>query len=214
VVWEEPLSVLDAKLRDQMRSELAQLQDKVGVTFLMVTHDQDEALAMACRCAVMNRGALQQVATPSDLYEYPNSRFVADFIGQVNLLEGRLDVDAPDHAIITVPALGASIYVDHGVTGPAKGVVWAAIRPEKMRLTHRKPSEPPPHPGDCPEGHNIAAGTIRQVSYLGSVSSFEVETEGAHRLKVMYLNPTRGSAEEFTLDQPVWVSWHAAAPAI
>src|SRR5271170_4456540 len=93
LLLDEPLSALDAKLREAMRSELAQLQEKVGITFLFVTHDQDEALAMASRCAVMNRGLLQQVATPSDLYEYPNSRFVADFIGQVNLFEGTLTVD-------------------------------------------------------------------------------------------------------------------------
>ncbi len=91
LLLDEPLSALDAKLREQMRSELTQLQEKVGVTFLIVTHDQDEALAMASRCAVMNRGLLQQVATPSDLYEFPNSRFVADFIGQVNLFEGTLE---------------------------------------------------------------------------------------------------------------------------
>jgi spermidine/putrescine transport system ATP-binding protein len=93
LLLDEPLSALDAKLRDAMRAELTQLQDKVGITFVMVTHDQDEALAMACRCAVMNRGLLQQVATPSDLYEFPGSRFVADFIGQVNMFEGTLTTD-------------------------------------------------------------------------------------------------------------------------
>src|ERR1700712_6126284 len=100
LLLDEPLSALDAKLRDQMRSELTSLQQKVGITFIMVTHDQDEALARASRCAVMNRGLLQQVATPNDLYEFPNSRFVADFIGTVNLFEGSLIVDEPDHAII------------------------------------------------------------------------------------------------------------------
>src|SRR5579863_4884287 len=117
LLLDEPLSALDAKLREAMRSELTQLQEKVGVTFLFVTHDQDEALAMASRCAVMNRGLLQQVATPSDLYEFPNSRFVADFIGQVNLFEGRLAVDEPDHAMVEAPELAAPVYLDHGVTG-------------------------------------------------------------------------------------------------
>src|ERR1700712_2663592 len=111
LLLDEPLSALDAKLRDQMRSELTSLQQKVGITFIMVTHDQDEALAMATRCAVMNRGLLQQVATPSDLYEFPNSRFVADFIGSVNMFEGTLDVDEPDHAIIKTGEMGP-IYLD------------------------------------------------------------------------------------------------------
>ncbi|MEM9965853.1 MAG: ABC transporter ATP-binding protein, partial [Asticcacaulis sp.] len=95
LLLDEPLSALDAKLRDAMRTELALLQEKVGITFIMVTHDQDEALAMATRCAVMHRGILQQVATPFDLYEFPNSRFVADFIGSVNMFEGTLAVDEP-----------------------------------------------------------------------------------------------------------------------
>lgn len=103
LLLDEPLSALDAKLREAMRSELTLLQEKVGITFLFVTHDQDEALAMASRCAVMNRGLLQQVATPSDLYEYPNSRFVADFIGSVNMFEGKLVVDEPDHAVVEFP---------------------------------------------------------------------------------------------------------------
>ncbi len=134
LLLDEPLSALDAKLREAMRSELAIIQDKVGVTFVMVTHDQDEALAMASRCALMNKGLLQQVATPSDLYEYPASRFVADFIGQVNLFEGRLEVDEPGHALIVSAALGGSIYVDHGVTG-ATGTPGRAgtIRPRPWR---------------------------------------------------------------------------------
>ncbi len=90
LLLDEPLSALDAKLREAMRFELTQLQEKVGITFIMVTHDQDEALAMATRCAVMNRGSIAQVGTPSDLYEFPDSRFVADFIGSVNMFEGTL----------------------------------------------------------------------------------------------------------------------------
>ena len=128
LLLDEPLSALDAKLREQMRFELTQLQDQIGVTFLIVTHDQDEALAMASRCAVMNKGLLQQVGTPSDLYEFPNSRFVADFIGQVNIFEGRLDIDAPDHAMISCPGLTAPVYLDHGVTGAAGATAWVALR--------------------------------------------------------------------------------------
>ena len=127
LLLDEPLSALDAKLREAMRSELTQLQEKVGITFLIVTHDQDEALAMASRCAVMNRGLLQQVATPSDLYEFPNSRFVADFIGQVNMFEGRLAVDEPHRAVVKTAELPTPVFLDHGVSGARDATVWVAL---------------------------------------------------------------------------------------
>src|ERR1700755_3715150 len=129
LLLDEPLSALDAKLRDAMRTELSTLQEKVGITFIMVTHDQDEALALATRCAVMNRGLLQQVAAPNDLYEFPNSRFVADFVGSVNMFEGTLQKDEPSEAIVQVPELNAPVYLDHGVTGAKGSTVWVALRP-------------------------------------------------------------------------------------
>ena len=105
LLLDEPLSALDAKLREAMRFELSQLQQKVGITFIMVTHDQTEALAIACRVAVMNKGSIAQLGTPSDLYEFPASRFVADFIGSVNMFEGTLIDDKPDEAIVACPEL-------------------------------------------------------------------------------------------------------------
>ena len=156
LLLDEPLSALDAKLREAMRTELALIQDKVGVTFVMVTHDQDEALAMASRCGVMHKGLLLQVATPSDLYEYPANRFVADFIGSVNLFEGRLAVDEPGHAMIHVDGLDTPIWLDHGVTGATDTTVWAALRPEKIELHHRTPeAAPPPAVPGAPDGSNL-----------------------------------------------------------
>ena len=214
LLLDEPLSALDAKLREQMRSELTQLQDKVGVTFLMVTHDQDEALAMACRCAVMNRGMLQQVATPADLYEFPNSRFVADFIGSVNIFEGRLAVDAPDHATVEAPELSSPVYLDHGVTGAKGGVVWVALRPEKIELHKRKNGEPAPVMEDAPQGCNVAPGVIRQISYLGSESVYEVELDGGRRVKTLRSNLTRWDQEDFDWDEPVWLAWNACSAVV
>ncbi|MDQ2765505.1 MAG: ABC transporter ATP-binding protein [Pseudomonadota bacterium] len=214
LLLDEPLSALDAKLREAMRSELAQLQEKVGVTFLFVTHDQDEALAMASRCAVMNRGLLQQVATPSDLYEFPNSRFVADFIGSVNLFEARLSVDEPDHVVVECADLPSPVFLDHGVTGAHDATVWVALRPEKIELHKRGEANGPPDLGDAPDGHNRAAGTIRQISYLGSESVYEVELEGGRRVRVLRSNLTRRDQEGFTWDEPVWLAWHACSPAI
>jgi spermidine/putrescine transport system ATP-binding protein len=214
LLLDEPLSALDAKLREQMRSELTQLQEKVGVTFLMVTHDQDEALAMASRCAVMNRGLLQQVATPSDLYEYPNSRFVADFIGQVNMFEGKLQVDEADHAVIATPELSLPIYLDHGVTGAHGADLWVALRPEKIELHKRSEGQQAPVLEDTPAGHNAAAGVIRHIAYLGSESVYEVELENGRKLKALRSNLTRRDQEDFTWDEPVWLAWHACSPAV
>jgi spermidine/putrescine transport system ATP-binding protein len=214
LLLDEPLSALDAKLREAMRTELAQLQEKVGVTFLFVTHDQDEALAMASRCAVMNRGLLQQVATPSDLYEYPNSRFVADFIGSVNLFEGRLAVDEADHAEVIAQDLPTPVYLDHGVTGAHESTVWVALRPEKIELHKRGEGRAPPALDDAPEGRNRVPGVIRQIAYLGSESVYDVELEGGRTVKALRSNLTRRDQEDFTWDEPVWLAWHACSPAV
>ena len=214
LLLDEPLSALDAKLREAMRSELAQLQEKVGITFLFVTHDQDEALAMATRCAVMNRGLLQQVATPSDLYEFPNSRFVADFIGSVNMFEGRLVVDEPDHAVVVSPELPTRIFLDHGVTGAHESTVWVALRPEKIELHKRGEGRNPPVLEDTPEGHNLVRGVIRQIAYLGSESVYEVAVDGGRTVKALRSNLTRRDQEDFTWDEPVWLAWHACSPAV
>ena len=214
LLLDEPLSALDAKLREAMRSELAQLQDKVGITFIIVTHDQDEALAMASRCAVMNRGLLQQVATPSDLYEFPNSRFVADFIGQVNMFEGRLAVDEPDRAVVQTTELPAPVFLDHGVSGARDATVWVALRPEKIELHKRGEGRAPPTMDDAPADHNVVPGVIKHLTYLGSESVYDVEIAGGRIVRALRTNLTRWDQEDFTWDEPVWLSWHACSPAV
>ncbi len=213
LLLDEPLSALDAKLRDQMRSELTSLQEKVGITFIMVTHDQDEALAIASRCAVMNKGVLAQVATPADLYEFPNSRFVADFVGSVNMFEGVLDEDEPDHAVVRAPELAAPVYLDHGVTGARGSTVWVALRPEKIEM-HKRNGGEPPKMEDAPAGTNVVPGTIRDIVYLGSETNFEIELEGGRRVRTFRSNLTRYDQEDFTWDEPVWLAWHACSPAV
>ncbi len=214
LLLDEPLSALDAKLRDQMRSELTSLQEKVGITFIMVTHDQDEALAIATRCAVMNRGLLAQVATPSDLYEFPNSRFVADFVGSVNMFEGVLDKDEQDHAIVRTPELSAPVYLDHGVTGAKGSTVWVALRPEKIEMHKRAEGSTAMKMEDAPAGTNVVPGTIKDIVYLGSETIFDIELEGGRRVKTFRSNLTRYDQEDFTWDEPVWLAWHACSPAV
>jgi spermidine/putrescine ABC transporter ATP-binding subunit len=214
LLLDEPLSALDAKLREAMRFELAELQDKVGITFVMVTHDQDEALAMATRCAVMDRGRLAQVSTPSGLYEFPANTFVADFIGSVNLFEGKLVLDEQDKAIVDCPVLGTRVFFDHGVLGPEGGTVSVGIRPEKIEMLKRADGQPPPTPEDAPEGCNVVAGVVRQISYLGSESVYEVDIEGGAKMRVTRPNLSRWDQEDFTWDDAVWLRWHGDSPVL
>jgi spermidine/putrescine transport system ATP-binding protein len=214
LLLDEPLSALDAKLRDQMRSELTSLQEKVGITFIMVTHDQDEALAIATRCAVMNRGVLTQVATPADLYEFPNSRFVADFVGSVNMFEGVLERDEQNEAQVRCAELAAPVYLDHGVTGARGSTVWVALRPEKIEMHKRVNGAQPMKMEDAPQGMNVVPGVIRDIVYLGSETNYEVELDGGRRVKTFRSNLTRYDQEDFTWDEPVWLAWHACSPAV
>jgi spermidine/putrescine transport system ATP-binding protein len=208
LLLDEPLSALDAKLRETMRIELAQIQEKVGVTFVMVTHDQDEALAMATRCAVMHKGLLQQVASPSDLYDHPANSFVADFIGSVNMFEGRVAVNESGGSVIGSPDLGASIHVDE-VTGAEGATVWVAIRPEKIEMHHRDEGS-----NACPHGANAVPGIVRHIAYLGSETMFEVEVASGRRIKVLRSNVARYDERGFDWGQPVWLNWHPRSPAV
>ncbi len=209
LLLDEPLSALDAKLRAQMQFELAELQEKVGITFVTVTHDQDEALSMACRIGVVNKGQVAQLAKPSDLYEFPANRFVADFIGSVNIFEGKLTVDEPERAVVDSPEVGR-IYINHGVTGPHEANVWAAIRPEKMNLCRRGMAEV----RDAPEGHNLANGRIKGMSYLGDCTHYEVELESGRLIRVSRANLFRADQEEFTWDEKVSICWHPSSVVI
>jgi spermidine/putrescine transport system ATP-binding protein len=209
LLLDEPLSALDAKLREAMRFELAQLQEKVGVTFLFVTHDQEEALAMASRCAVMNRGLIQQVAAPADLYEFPSNRFVADFIGQVNMFEGRLTIDEPGQALVECDGLPARFWLDHGVSGATDTAVWVALRPEKIELSHEAPAAT-----GGPDGANLLRGQVRHMAYLGGSSVYEIEVEGGRMIKVERPNLGRHEADAFAPGAEVWMTWRADAAAV
>lgn len=204
LLLDEPLSALDAKLREQMRIELKELQERVGVTFLFVTHDQDEALAMASRCAVMDRGRLQQVATPTDLYERPASRFVADFIGQVNLFAGTVALITPEGARIDCPELPAPAWV----TGPcpvAEGVeVWVALRPERIVLG-------PADSGNAiADGANAAPAQTRRATFQGSEWIIEAEISGGRLVRV--LAGAGGAVPQ--VGEAVRLSWSPAAAVV
>ena len=209
LLLDEPLSALDANLRAQMQFELADIQDKVGITFVTVTHDQDEALSLATRIAVINKGQVAQLAGCSDLYEYPANRFVADFIGSVNIFDGRMVIDEPEQAVIDCPEIGR-IFLDHGVTGPHNADLWVAIRPEKIAMT--RPGEAAPVSG--PAGHNCADGQIKGMNYLGDITIYEVELTSGRKIRVSRPNLSRTDQMQFTWDDKVSLHWHPSSPVV
>ena len=209
LLLDEPLSALDAKLRAQMQFELAELQDNVGITFVTVTHDQDEALSMASRIAVMNKGDIAQLAEPSDLYEPPANRFVADFIGSVNIFEGKLTVDEPEQAMVDCPELGR-VFLNHGVTGAHETTVWVAIRPEKITMLPAGRAKAK----DSPSGTNIAQGQIKGMSYLGDVTIYDIRLDSGRSIRVSRPNLSRWDQEEFSWDDKVSLHWHPSSPVV
>src|SRR5215510_901651 len=213
LLLDEPLSALDAKLREAMRFELSQLQRKVGITFIMVTHDQDEALAIASRIAVMNKGQIAQLGTPSDLYEFPRSRFVADFIGSVNMFEGKLINDKPDEATVECPELEPHhVHVPHSVAGNKMSQAWVAIRPEKMTL--HKDSESPPQVPESRAAHNVARGEIKEISYLGDISIYHVLLANGRLIRISRPNRSRWDQDNFNWGEKVWISWAGSSPVV
>jgi spermidine/putrescine ABC transporter ATP-binding subunit len=200
LLLDEPLSALDAKLREQMQLELAQLQQDVGVTFLIVTHDQDEALSMADRVAVMQEGNVDQIATPGALYENPVNRFVADFIGKVNLFDGLVSGTQAGKLCVETTALG-KVFLNH--ESEAQHQVCLAIRPEKIRISRTKPDV---------KGHITARGRITAWAYYGDSSHMFVEIgnatrPGSTRLGVVIQNNTRDSADALGIGDDVHLFW-------
>src|SRR6185369_13424086 len=171
LLLDEPLGALDKKLREQTQIELVNIIEQVGVTCVMVTHDQEEAMTMASRLAVMNEGRFLQVGQPGEIYETPGSRFVADFIGNVNLMPGTVAEDEADHVIIDSP--DCRHYVGHGITGTPGMAVTVALRPEKIGLARAQPDG----------GFNSARGRIQEMSYFGSFTVFHLALASGALLK-------------------------------
>jgi putrescine transport system ATP-binding protein len=203
LLLDEPLGALDRKLREQTQIELVNIIEQVGVTCVMVTHDQEEAMTMAQRIAVMREGRLLQVGAPGDLYETPGSRFVADFIGNVNLMDGTLDVDAPDHCVIG--CADVRHYVGHGITGTQGMAVTVALRPEKVQIGR----EPPPDPS-----HNVVRATVKEKSYFGSFTVYHLALPSGATLKASAANVARWRDDEITWGESVWASWSPSAPVV
>ncbi|MBK7114953.1 MAG: polyamine ABC transporter ATP-binding protein [Proteobacteria bacterium] len=206
LLLDEPLGALDKKLREHTQFELINIQEQLGVTFIVVTHDQEEAMTLASRIGVMNRGEIVQIGTPTEIYEFPATRFVADFIGSVNMFEGRLVEDLPDRVRIQSDQLGGVIYVDHGISAAPGAVVWVAIRPEKITIQRAQPAD---------TRENCVRGVVKEIAYMGDVSVYLVKIDSGQTMRVTLPNMERLSDDERILwDETVYLTWHPGSPVV
>ena len=203
LLLDEPLGALDKKLREETQIELVNIIEQVGVTCMMVTHDQEEAMTMASRIAVMSEGRLMQVGAPSEIYETPASRFVADFIGNVNLMDGSLEVDAHDHCVVA--CTDCRHYVGHGITGTEGMAVTVALRPEKINVSRQRPAE---------VDFNTVRGTVREKSYFGSFTVYQLALASGAMLKVSQSNVERHRDDELTWGDEAWAHWSPSAQVV
>ncbi len=199
LLLDEPLGALDKKLREETQFELVKIQESLGVTFIVVTHDQEEAMTLSTRIGVMNAGEIVQVDEPRDVYEEPNSRFVADFVGSVNLFAGEVDAGAADKLRISAAESGGDIIVDPVAGLKAKQKVWVAVRPEKIRLLRDKPT------GMA----NVRQGVVEEVAYMGDISVYKVHLNNGAVIKVTEPNITYVD-NPIKSDEHVWLSWSSA----
>ncbi|AKF53689.1 MULTISPECIES: polyamine ABC transporter ATP-binding protein [Pseudomonas] len=197
LLLDEPMGALDKKLRSQMQLELVEIIERVGVTCVMVTHDQEEAMTMAERIAIMHLGWIAQIGSPIDIYETPTSRLVCEFIGSVNLFEGDVIEDMEAHALIRSPELERNIYVGHGVSTSVEDKhITYALRPEKLLITTEQPGFE----------YNWSRGKVHDIAYLGGHSVFYVELPGGKLVQSFVANAERQGARP-TWGDEVYVWW-------
>jgi putrescine transport system ATP-binding protein len=203
LLLDEPLGALDKKLREETQFELMDLQQELGLTFVVVTHDQEEAMTMADRIAVMDGGEIVQVATPAEIYEAPRSRFVADFVGTVNLFEGI--VKAREEKVALIEARGGLTIRSENVGDAEIGTkVWFAIRPEKIRVSPREPAAAP----------NTIAGEIWDIGYLGDMTVYHVKLDDGRIVKTSAINSDRTVEDTLSWHDRAWISFQPDAGVV
>jgi putrescine transport system ATP-binding protein len=200
LLLDEPLAALDKKLRGETQFELMHLKQELGLTFVIVTHDQEEAMTVADRIGVMNRGRVMQVATPPELYEQPNSRWVADFVGDVNLIEGHV-VDVAETGTVIESAAVGRLRASAAKGAKPGDTVWVALRPEKVRVLRVKPTAT----------ENCASGVVRDIAYLGDLSVYNVALDNGFVMHAAAVNLTRLIERSISWDDRVWLTWDASA---
>lgn len=199
LLLDEPLTALDKRLREQTQFELVNIQEQVGITFILVTHDQEEAMTMSTRMAIMEAGRIRQVGAPHDVYEFPNSRFVAEFIGSMNIFDGVVVEEEKDHVVVDAPEAGCSIYATHAGAIPVGSNVSVAIRPEKVMMSKTPPAVT----------RNCTKGIVREIAYLGDISIYYVELPSGKHVEASLPNLLRLSERDVTWDDEVYLFWRA-----
>jgi putrescine transport system ATP-binding protein len=202
LLLDEPLGALDKKLRETTQLELVNIIEEVGVTCVLVTHDQEEAMTMASRIAVMSEGYFLQVGEPDAIYEMPNSRQVADFIGNVNMFEGVIDEDEPDHVTVKCPE--CTHYVGHGISGHTGQAVGVALRPEKITLSKEKPK------GE----YNWTEGEVTEIVYFGDHTTYHLKLATGMVLKAQEINNTRDLSCGLTWGDHAYLHWNNLAMVV
>jgi putrescine transport system ATP-binding protein len=203
VLLDEPLGALDKKLRQQAQFELMRIQETTGTTFIIVTHDQEEAMTVASRIAVMDKGDLVQVATPGDIYENPKTRYIAGFIGDVNVFEGK--VTAVSDGCIEIDAINGYKFKTKSTEPVTVGQqVWLALRPEKIRIADAQPTS----------AVNAIAGKVEDIGYLGSISHYHVKTAAGERVTALRANAAHTVECTISWDENVWLDWPVDAGVV
>ena len=196
LLLDEPLAALDRNLRERTQFELMNIQDRLGITFIVVTHDQEEAMTLATRIAVMDAGRFVQIGTPTEIYEYPNSRFVADFFGAINLFEGRADAGDPSRIICA--ETGVLIHAEPIAGQTLPDVLFVAVRPEKIRLSREMPAG---------EGVTVMHGTVEDLAYYGNHSVYRVRTDQGKLVQVSSQNAHRSAELALEWNEPIHLFW-------
>lgn len=201
LLLDEPLSALDAKLREQMQIELINLQKEVGITFIYVTHDQGEALALSHRIAVMSKGKVEQLDEPSKIYSFPRNRFVADFIGTCNLYDGKVESVNGESMTLALDGFGTvNTTKADGIAAGSSGTL--ALRPEKIKIAAADAAN---------AGENTFKGVVKELLYLGDVTVYVVETSGGAHVKTLLANSGAGRTRFFEVGDAVSVAWQIDA---
>lgn len=206
ILLDEPLGALDKKLREQTQFELVNIQEELKMTFIMVTHDQEEAMTMSTRIAVMNHGRMMQLSTPTALYEYPQSRYVADFIGDVNIFETHIIDKGNDYTIVQ-DQYGNHFSANHSVEAVEGATVWVAIRPEKIRINKRLPEH-------NKRQYNYLYGEVWDIAYLGNLSIYHVKLNSGEKIIVTRTNRLRDEEQEITWEDKVHLTWSSPASIV
>ena len=207
LLLDEPLAALDKRLREQTQFELMNIQEKLGVTFIVVTHDQEEAMTLSTRIAVMDAGRFMQIGTPTEIYEFPTSRLVANFIGNANMFDGRVVENGQDHVIVDSKEPECRFYIDHGMSIQEGTRVWVALRPEKIRISKQAPES---------EGSNTIKGMVDDIGYLGGISTYRIKIDGGRIVEITSPNLVRpkDGNPPIDWDEQVYLEWDASSAVV